>query len=82
EELWQGVGRSAVAVFVTSAGAPGISLPGFCAAAARSDRQVTAVVADSASWGETGAPAHPALPPTAIVRILTKDEEMAQCLVA
>lgn len=82
EELWQGVGRSAVAVFVTSAGAPGVSLPGFCAAAARSDRRVTAVVVDSASWGETGAPVHPALPSTAIVRILTKDEEMAQCLAA
>lgn len=74
--------RAALACFATSSGAPGDSLPGLITAATRSGRRVAAVVMDSTTWEEPGAPALLPAVPGALTRFVTKDEELAACLAA
>lgn len=81
-ELFQETRHSAFAAFVTSAGAPAASLPGFFGIAGRSGRRGVAVIADSASWDEPGAPKQPLYPPGVTARVLTQSAEMAGCLAA
>ena len=82
DELAVGHQRAAVAVFVTSSGAPGASLPAFTGPAVREGRRVTAVIADSVSWNEAGAPLQPPAPSGVTIRYIHKDEGIAECLAA
>jgi uncharacterized protein (DUF58 family) len=82
DELTSEGSRSALAVFVTTSGAPGESLASFVGAAQRSGRRVTAVLADSASWDEAGAPLRRPASHGVTTRCLKKDEEIAACLAA